>query len=289
MEANINSVKAVHEGTAEEVKLKNTLGTYEYYVRSEGEGSKNAIGFGLNHCITLVHLGHHIECERLASKLAAISLRVFGRNHDMAKRAASALESFKQRRLHFFHDKVEYEALQYDGDGDQYVVKQARTREPVGDRIVLRDVANCKTFTVAAKKVLFGLGRVTPVICHGLKNAAHLNGKIGDASNYNPDTDRYEVCFEDNGLGGPVAVKRGNLRIVFDLPPVAEEAAEKASPNVASAANEARVEVATAEMEARADEAAAALLAELDLEESKASTGQQQKRKKKKGKKNRKK
>ena len=54
------------------------------------------------------------------------------------------------------------------------------------------------------------------MICHGLKNAANLNRKIGDLRDYNDDTKRYEVYFEDKTLK-PVAVKHGNLRIVQHL------------------------------------------------------------------------
>ena len=95
------------------------------------------------------------------------------------------------------------EALQ--SVGDQYVVKQARRREADGDLIILRDSPNCETFTVPANDILWPVGG-TPVVCHGLKNAAHLNGKIGDARGYKAATDRYEIHFEDKSLK-PVAVK----------------------------------------------------------------------------------
>ena len=56
-----------------------------------------------------------------------------------------------------------------------------------------------------------------PVISHGLNNASHLNGEIGDAMAYNYGTGRYGVHFEDKSLK-PVAVKKENLRIVFEFP-----------------------------------------------------------------------
>lgn len=60
---------------------------------------------------------------------------------------------------------------------------------------------------------------ITADSCHlrRSKNAAHLNGKIGDAREFNFDTCRYAVHFEDNSLE-PVCVKPENLRIVFELP-----------------------------------------------------------------------
>ena len=61
------------------------------------------------------------------------------------------------------------------------------------------------------------MSRGTPVICHGLKNARHLNGKIGDVMRYDTVACRYEVRFEHKSLR-PASVKAANLRILFDLP-----------------------------------------------------------------------
>mmetsp|Transcript_7503 Transcript_7503/g.12098 ORF Transcript_7503/g.12098 Transcript_7503/m.12098 type:complete len:90 (+) Transcript_7503:251-520(+) len=72
-----------------------------------------------------------------------------------------------------------------------------------------------ETFTVASNYVFWCEG--TPVICHGLKNASRLNGEIGDTMAYNYGTGRYGVNFEDKSLK-PVAVKKENLRIVFEFP-----------------------------------------------------------------------
>ena len=40
----------------------------------------------------------------------------------------------------------------------------------------------------------------TPIVCHGLKNAKHLNGQIGDIRKYNLEFGKYEVYFEDGNL-----------------------------------------------------------------------------------------
>ena len=58
----------------------------------------------------------------------------------------------------------------------------------------------------------------TPIICQGLKKADHLNGKLGDIRSFDVETERYGVHFEDMSLKKPVAVKKENVRIVFDLP-----------------------------------------------------------------------
>lgn len=70
----------------------------------------------------------------------------------------------------------------------------------------------------------------TPVVCHGLQNSAHLNGKIGDVRNldvkekedgskyFDKDIDRCVVYFEDRSRSlAPVKVKAKNLRVLFDL------------------------------------------------------------------------
>ena len=61
-----------------------------------------------------------------------------------------------------------------------------------------------------------------PVICHGLMNASHLNGKLGEvrsASNGKGGGGelRLGVYFEDKSLKS-AAVKPENLRIAFVLP-----------------------------------------------------------------------
>jgi len=65
----------------------------------------------------------------------------------------------------------------------------------------------------------------TPVICHGLQKAVHLNGEIGDVRDLDLkamedgsiDINRCVVHFEDKSLA-PVKVKPTNLRVLFDLP-----------------------------------------------------------------------
>ena len=281
LDGTIALMKSRHDGKRDrssvEENLKKHRDIYEDFFRDGGESSVNAMRSGMNLVDCLTRLGHGIESERLMSKLAAISLRVNGPEHDFAKKFAAGLEISKQRVVYILSQpEEEYEALQYEAEGDEYVVKQARRRETVRDRIILLDLPNCEVFTIAAKNICWRPG--TPVVCHGLKNAAHLNGMIGDARKWIPGTGRYEVHFEDKSLK-PAAVKPENLRIVFELPPAAD-----------SDADEKEVSTATAmTAETQGEEAATSLLAELDLEETESSTSNKKKGRKKKGKKNRKK
>jgi hypothetical protein len=73
-------------------------------------------------------------------------------------------------------------------------------------------------FGVASKLIYLDIS--CPVICHGLINAPHLNGKLGDVRSYAKggwDGELWcRVYFEDESLKS-AAVKPGNLPIAFDL------------------------------------------------------------------------
>lgn len=71
-----------------------------------------------------------------------------------------------------------------------------------------------QTMTVAI--IELDIRKGTPVVCHGLKNAAHLNGKIGDVRSFDDKIERYGVHFEDKNLKSAL-VKPENLQIVFEL------------------------------------------------------------------------
>lgn len=58
------------------------------------------------------------------------------------------------------------------------------------------------------------------MICHGLKNASHLNGKLEDVRSVAHDSRGgilFWVYFQDKSLKS-AAVKGENFSIVFDLP-----------------------------------------------------------------------
>ena len=68
--------------------------------------------------------------------------------------------------------------------------------------------------------VIFSDGTPVEVVCHSLENpAAHLNGKIGDARDYNKESRRYTIHFEDKSLE-PVAITQTKMRILFELPDI---------------------------------------------------------------------
>ena len=59
----------------------------------------------------------------------------------------------------------------------------------------------------------------TPVICQGLRELQHLNGKVGEIQHRDKGTDTYMINFEDANLK-PRVLHPSNIRVIFDLPAV---------------------------------------------------------------------
>jgi len=162
-----------------------------------------------------------IEAERFARKLVEISRRTHGADHGSTKNALLALQDMSTRqiaiRLPDF--SAAFQALRYETDGEKCVVQ--------GPLAFPRQTEEEHECVFDSIDIILVPG--TPVVCHSLQKAAHLNGKIGevrdvdmkekeDGSKYfDKDTDRCVVHFEDKSLK-PVRVKAANLRVVFDLP-----------------------------------------------------------------------
>jgi len=207
IEARING-STTKQNTADEVS--NLRARYNYLLRNTGECSVVTIQSGIELATVLFGAYHTIEAVRLLKTLVATSRRVHGSGHQRTKDAVLLLEKSLERYV-FIESKL-YQALRYENDGNSCVVEG-----PVPNEIALgerRKFDNEKIFSIASAdiKVVFG----TPVVLHGLKKAAHLNGKIGDVRDYCQSTDRYMLYLEDKGLK-PVKVKHGNFRVVFDL------------------------------------------------------------------------
>ena len=105
-----------------------------------------------------------------------------------------------------------FQALRYEDSGDKCVVQG-----PVKKDSHYEGRNKGTVYTVDSSSLLIVKG--TPIICQGLKKAAHLNGKLADIRSYDEYKERYTIHFEDKSLK-PVAVKKENVRIAFDLPDV---------------------------------------------------------------------
>ena len=114
-------------------------------------------------------------------------------------------------------EATRYHALRYDHDGEICIVTgPIMDNDSSGEN----EGGEGQPFGIPRTSVAPAVG--CPVICHGLVNAAHLNGKLGDVRSisFGKDSDRevrFVVHFEDKSLK-PAAIKPGNLRNAIVLP-----------------------------------------------------------------------
>jgi len=209
------------------------IDTRNYYYRTiqrEGENSLISIMVGVSYAVQLGQAKCSIEAERLVTKLAAISRQVYGEEHQCYKRSFKVLNQCKRRFIrviraihidsggNFDEAYILYRALRYENDGESCVITGPISFKGDG----YEDEG--QTFCIPSSQFFPASG--CPVICHGLINASHLNGKLGEVRSLpgakNKDDSgpiRLGVYFEDRKLK-PAAVKAENLRIAFDLPSV---------------------------------------------------------------------
>ena len=203
---------------------------YTSNVEGFGQGSIATINTGVDLAVALKDAYHGIEAEILLTKLASRSKRFHGPGHQLTQQVESNLQNCKVRvvailrvetRLnsHLQECKVRevgskvggelehFQSLRYTED-DKKCVVQGQITDP-------RNTDEEKQNTATSSVIRITLG--TPVVCHGLKRATHLNGKIGDVRAYKRLIDSYEVHFEDKELD-PRLVKPDNIRILFELP-----------------------------------------------------------------------
>mmetsp|Transcript_9485 Transcript_9485/g.20605 ORF Transcript_9485/g.20605 Transcript_9485/m.20605 type:complete len:442 (+) Transcript_9485:381-1706(+) len=177
--------------------------SYENAVRKKGPNSPERLQTGIAFAQDLFIAGRGLECERLLDELEAVSHRVFGPDHPLSKGVELGFERYRKRRVGVMSDVgvIEYNALSYNSERGTYNLEGGYP------------VHGIHEFGME----MFEMTRGMPVICHGLQNAKHLNGKIGDVIRYDAESCHYEVRFEESSLK-PASVKEANLRMLFDLP-----------------------------------------------------------------------
>jgi hypothetical protein len=194
-----------HRFTSKEVS--SSRARYNYFLRFQSENEAGTIQSGIQLASVLFGAYHTIEAARLLKTLVATSRRVHASDHKETKDVVLLLQRMQMRCVYHDVQPRGYQALRYENDGKKCVI-QGPINEP---RVTKKEA----TFTVPSTDIRVAFG--TPVVLHGLKKAAHLNGKMGDVRDYCQSTDRLFVYLEDKELK-PVKVKHMNLRIVFDLP-----------------------------------------------------------------------
>ena len=184
---------------------------YKYWLEKLGEQHPITIRRGelLAHVLYCSNQG--VAAERLLTKLATISRQVHGPAHNCTLSATSALKDVKQRRVFIDSRRQWFHALRYENHGMNCVVRGPIVEAAGGSSSMQEE--HVLTLSLPVTHVFPGPG--TPVVCRGLSERAHLNGKIGDTRGFN--NGKFEVHFEDAGLE-PAIVNHDNLRIVFELP-----------------------------------------------------------------------
>lgn len=192
----------------------------EHYERQKAEAGRDAtstIVAGRNLAFTLQRANRTIEAMRLLRDVEGICTRVHGADHHLTRQI---LANYTKRliRVPFIHEEsiVNAEAVRYEDGTNEEGEVEIIVRGPITSSKWLMNMEDDGVeFSVPWTKVFLPPG--TPVSVKCLRNAAHLNGKIGDVLRRDEKTCRYEVHFEQEGLN-PVLVKLENLEILFELP-----------------------------------------------------------------------
>jgi len=203
-----------------ESDLSDQRARYDYVLQMNGENDVGTMQLGVHLASRLSLANHTIEASRLLDRLVIISHRVHGSDHKETKNAELWWQRLKLRYVVWIGTEEMYQALRYENDGKSCVIqgplsKVVREDNGVPVETLENNAASGTTDVVPSAEILFSFG--LPVMLHGLKKAAHLNGKIGDVREHCTLSDRWVVHLEDKDLK-PVKVKHENLRIVFDLP-----------------------------------------------------------------------
>lgn len=176
------------------------------FLRSDYERMRNT-NSGAQLALALFNTCRGVEYERLMAELLSDSRRVHEAEHEATKHLEGVKETLVVNTV--WINSACFEALHYDKD-DKLVV-----RGPLSNGRVKHKDSRMENLTVGQDEFTIGSG--TPVVCHGLQKAAHLNGEIGDIRSFEKNSGRYEVHFEDESLK-PALVRHQNVRIIFELP-----------------------------------------------------------------------
>mmetsp|Transcript_17482 Transcript_17482/g.37791 ORF Transcript_17482/g.37791 Transcript_17482/m.37791 type:complete len:483 (-) Transcript_17482:156-1604(-) len=184
---------------------------YAQQIAEFGQDATSAITAGRNLAFTLQTANRSIEALRLFKKIGGICRRVHGEEHHLTQQIN--LETTERRiQVSLINETiVTVEAVRYKEGGTHEQGEDIVVKGPITSNQRIGE----KEFNVPWQSVYLPLG--TPVSVRCLRNATHLNGKIGDIRREDENARRYEVHFEDENLN-PVLVKIENLEILFELP-----------------------------------------------------------------------
>jgi hypothetical protein len=158
---------------------------YQTFIGRFGEDDPMTIEMGVAFALALMDEEFRtIEAERLLKKLLDMSRLTHGPDHRSTKKVCEALQLTTMRRkviVVFPDNSVLFQALRYENEGGECVVQG-----PIG---IPRQLEKEEEYTMDSIDIIPSVG--TPVVCHSLQKAAHLNGKIGEVRKF--DT-KVETC-----------------------------------------------------------------------------------------------
>ena len=198
---------------------------YNDHVKMGRGNDVTIISMGLRVASGLSLVNRDLEAERILINIYATSRRILGPAHDTTKEISNQLEKCKKKRyvrciINSDGDVQVFRAIRYEDGGSTCVVKgpmttkENRNSYDSYEGFTLDDMESeeGKIIKVESRNIFYFKGSI--VECHGLKKAAHLNGKFGTVES--SANSRYVVAFEEKNLDS-AAVKPENLRIAFDL------------------------------------------------------------------------
>ena len=198
-----NALEGGNSTTTEEEIIQLQKDLFAKSVKDFGKNHVHSICKGIVLADTLHEHMHSIESERLMAKMLVLHRQLLGREGRDGIGAEQMLYKCRIRKVmrNGGFDVTPYQLLRYEGEHNEMCV--LRPFKP-----------QANTFTMESKYL--GLFPGTPVVCHSLVKAMHLNGKMGDIRSIDPKTERYRVYFEDPELS-PVSVKLDNILVLFNL------------------------------------------------------------------------
>jgi hypothetical protein len=193
----------------EEEELERERKTYQIYKNKKGEAAALEQGYVL--AMTLMKAHHVIEAVRLMRKLFSTCQLTHGREHLITSKYKHALKNMERTPpMKVINQPGSFVGLRYEND-------KCVVHGPVKIVNGALKFINAKELKVDTNDIKLPSQRIA-VVCLGLKNAAYLNGKIGDVRSYNQKENRYVVHFADENITSPKCVKAQNMRILFRIP-----------------------------------------------------------------------
>lgn len=174
MNDNIDRTRAFFTGD-KEGKLKKDKNIYERTAECYGVNLDQAINAGIRYVMSLQTAKCSIEAERLATKLTATSRLLFGETHTRTVDCYEVFHQCKKRRVRVMSGKLrgqQFDTLRYENNGDTCIVTDIFSFQN------LNKAEEEHTFSIKSASIHPWVG--CPVMCHGLINSPHLNGKLGD-------------------------------------------------------------------------------------------------------------